>query len=86
MVAVAVTESPAESDTATGYQSTDDPDALRASGAYPVMTPEEVIAKVRELGPRASVVLHPLMGGLDPETSWESLKLIERKVLPALRG
>ena len=76
----------AESDTATGYQSTDDPDALRASGAYPVMTPEEVIAKVRELGPRASVVLHPLMGGLDPETSWESLKLIERKVLPALRG
>ena len=31
------------------------------------------------------VMLHPLMGGIDPEFSWECLRLVESKVLPALR-
>jgi hypothetical protein len=29
-------------------------------------------------------MLHPLMGGLAPEIAWQSLRLIETRVLPAL--
>ena len=47
--------------------------------------PDELIARVRAIGPGGAVTLHPLMGGMDPEVSWESLHLVESKVLPALR-
>ena len=67
------------------YQVVNDADALRASGAYCVWTPDELIERARALGPHGSIALHPLMGGLDPELAWESLSLIESKVLPALR-
>jgi alkanesulfonate monooxygenase SsuD/methylene tetrahydromethanopterin reductase-like flavin-dependent oxidoreductase (luciferase family) len=76
----------AEAGGAGPYQVAKDADELRASGAYCVLTPDELIARVRALGPNASVSLHPLMGGLDPELAWESLQLLESKVLPALRG
>lgn len=65
------------------YTPSDDADALRASGAYAVVTPDECIALAREHG---ALRLHPLMGGLPPELSWESLELIAAKVLPALSG
>ena len=68
------------------YRPIDDAEALRRSGNYPVLTPDEVIAAARELGPLDAINLHPLMGGMDPELSWESLRLFESKVLPALRG
>jgi hypothetical protein len=29
-------------------------------------------------------MLHPLMGGLDPDLAWESLELIASKVIPRL--
>jgi hypothetical protein len=29
-------------------------------------------------------MFHPLMGGMDPELSWESLRLFETKVLPRI--
>jgi alkanesulfonate monooxygenase SsuD/methylene tetrahydromethanopterin reductase-like flavin-dependent oxidoreductase (luciferase family) len=67
------------------YEPTDDPAALRASGRYLVLTPSELVSRARELGPFGTVVLHPLMGGMDPELGWESLELIAAKVLPALR-
>ena len=76
----------AESGTTTGYRPIADPAALRATGAYPVLTPDELIARARALGPNAGVTLHPLMGGMHPELSWESLRLIEAKVIPALRS
>jgi alkanesulfonate monooxygenase SsuD/methylene tetrahydromethanopterin reductase-like flavin-dependent oxidoreductase (luciferase family) len=76
----------AESGTSTGYKPFADPDQLRASGLYPVLTPDELIARARALGRDANVVLHPLMGGMDPELSWESLRLVESKVIPALRS
>lgn len=57
---------------------------LRENPEYRVVTPDECIALFRELGPRGSAFLHPLMGGLDPTLAWESLRLIEEKVLPAL--
>ena len=55
------------------YEMTDDVDSLRTSGAYVVLTPDECVARVRETG---SLMLHPLMGGLDPDLAWESLELI----------
>lgn len=65
------------------YASTDDADGLRASGDYLVLTPDECVAVAREHG---SLMLHPLMGGLDPDLAWESLELIASKVIPHLRA
>ncbi|MBU6329367.1 MAG: LLM class flavin-dependent oxidoreductase [Acidobacteria bacterium] len=71
-------------DTQVGYERFDDPDALRASGRYRVMTPEQLVADLTERGPFAFTMLHPLVGGLPPEVGWRSLELIEQEVLPAL--
>jgi len=54
---------------------------VRNSGVYRVLTPEGCIAFAKQGG---HVVLHPLMGGLDPEFAWRSLKLFETRVLPYL--
>jgi alkanesulfonate monooxygenase SsuD/methylene tetrahydromethanopterin reductase-like flavin-dependent oxidoreductase (luciferase family) len=62
----------------------DDADALRASGMYPVLTPDACIELVRSLGPAGALVFHPLCGGMDPDLSWESLHLFEQRVLPTL--
>lgn len=74
----------AEAGTDGPFSPSDDAASLRASGAYAVWTPDEMIERARALGPFEVIVLHPLMGGLDPELAWESLRLIETKVLPAL--
>jgi alkanesulfonate monooxygenase SsuD/methylene tetrahydromethanopterin reductase-like flavin-dependent oxidoreductase (luciferase family) len=63
------------------YTPADDADALRASGDYLVLTPDECVALVRESG---TLMLHPLMGGLDPDLAWESLELVASKVIPRL--
>jgi len=63
------------------YTPTEDADALRDT-MYAVLTPDECVALAKELG---ALRLHPLMGGLPPELAWESLELIESKVLPELR-
>jgi hypothetical protein len=49
-----------------------------------VVTPDECLRLVRELGPDAEIQLHPLMGGMDPELGWESLQLFEGKIMPQL--
>src|SRR5258708_24975267 len=59
---------------------------LKASGVYWVVTPEECLSRAAEMGPRGAVVLHPLMGGLDPAVGWESLELFVNKVLPQLQS
>ena len=64
------------------YTPADDADALRAGGAYAVLTPDECVAMASSTG---SLRLHPLMGGLPPELAWESLELVAAKVLPRLR-
>ncbi len=72
--------------TAGPYQPVRDPDALRATGQYPVMTPDELIEAARGMSGMDAILFHPLMGGMDPELSWASLRLFEAKVLPALRA
>jgi alkanesulfonate monooxygenase SsuD/methylene tetrahydromethanopterin reductase-like flavin-dependent oxidoreductase (luciferase family) len=76
----------AASGTAGPYEPIDDPDALRKLGTYPVLTPAQLVEQIRSLGPQTAILVHPLMGGMDPALSWASLELIESKVLPALRG
>jgi hypothetical protein len=60
-------------------------DDLRASGAYPVFTPDELVERARGMGPMDTLMFHPLMGGIEPDVSWRCLELVEEKVLPALR-
>jgi hypothetical protein len=69
---------------ATGFVRVNDSDALRATGQYRVVTPEELVAELTEKGPFAFCMLHPLVGGLPPEFAWKSLKLIETQVIPNL--
>ena len=54
---------------------------LRDSGQYAVVTPEECLALAERDG---HLMLHPLMGGIEPALAWESLRLFEAEVLPHL--
>ena len=63
-----------------GVESVDD---IKASGVYQVVTPEQCIDNARRDG---SIVLHPLMGGLDIDMAWDGLRRFEAEVLPALKG
>ena len=67
-----------------GYEEFDDPDALRSSGRYRVVTPDELVAELTEKGPFAFTMLHPLVGGLPPELGWKCLHLVEHEVIPRL--
>lgn len=53
---------------------------IRASGVYRVLTIDEAI----DFAKAGRLVLHPLMGGLTPEFSWQSLERVEKYVMPAL--
>ena len=57
-------------------------DDVKQSAVYRVVTPQGCLAIAREHG---RVLLHPLMGGLDPELGWASLRLFAEAVLPELR-
>jgi alkanesulfonate monooxygenase SsuD/methylene tetrahydromethanopterin reductase-like flavin-dependent oxidoreductase (luciferase family) len=48
-------------------------------GAYRIFTPAEAVQYIRANG---MLVTHPLCGGLPPRLAWQSLKLIETRVLP----
>lgn len=62
------------------------PEELRAEGIYEVLTPDQCVAKARELGDGAAFALHPLVGGMPIDKGWESLTLYVDKVLPQLKG
>ena len=57
-------------------------DDVKKSGAYTVLTPDDCVKLAEETG---RIILHPLMGGMEPALGWESLKLFEEKVLPRIR-
>jgi hypothetical protein len=66
----------------TGFREFTDLDALRASGEYPIMTPQAAIELCRALGDDGRLTIPPLVGGIPPELSWRSLEPIESQVLP----
>lgn len=72
----------AEDGLATGYRTVTDSEALRATGRYRVLTPDDFVSQMKAAAfPFA--VFHPLCGGTPPELAWESLRLLEHEVLPA---
>ncbi len=60
--------------------------ALAATGQYQVVTPDECVRLAASLTEEQRIVLHPLLGGVDPEVGWSSLELFAGSVLPRLTG
>jgi alkanesulfonate monooxygenase SsuD/methylene tetrahydromethanopterin reductase-like flavin-dependent oxidoreductase (luciferase family) len=57
---------------------------LRAENrSHRIMSVDEAVAFVRAGAPLG---LHPLIGGLPPETAWRYLRVVDEHVMPALRG
>jgi alkanesulfonate monooxygenase SsuD/methylene tetrahydromethanopterin reductase-like flavin-dependent oxidoreductase (luciferase family) len=54
---------------------------LKAAGQYLVLTPKECLDRGKKVG---LLRFRPLVGGVDPDIAWESLRLFEAKVLPHL--
>jgi hypothetical protein len=48
------------------------------------MSPDEAIEWCKQEGEFATMVLHPLCGGVPVDRGWETLRLYVDKVLPAL--
>jgi alkanesulfonate monooxygenase SsuD/methylene tetrahydromethanopterin reductase-like flavin-dependent oxidoreductase (luciferase family) len=59
-------------------------DELRAEGIYEVVTPAELVDRLRAKGTNATCALHPLVGGMPIDEAWSSLRLYAEEVLPAL--
>jgi alkanesulfonate monooxygenase SsuD/methylene tetrahydromethanopterin reductase-like flavin-dependent oxidoreductase (luciferase family) len=74
----------AQDDVASPYHSVADTDALRDSGQYRVVSPEQFIAEQKD-SPFPFAFFHPLCGGMPVELAWSSLRLFESEVLPAFR-
>jgi alkanesulfonate monooxygenase SsuD/methylene tetrahydromethanopterin reductase-like flavin-dependent oxidoreductase (luciferase family) len=72
----------AQDDIASPYRTVRDADALRKTGQYRVLTPDEFVAEMKE-APSPFAMFHPMCGGTPPELAWQSLRLFEHEVLPA---
>ncbi|HXY64064.1 MAG TPA: LLM class flavin-dependent oxidoreductase [Mycobacterium sp.] len=57
---------------------------VKASGRYRFLTPDQLIAEVRDATDYGPLVLHPLVGGMPVDEAWKSVQLLIDKVLPAL--
>lgn len=68
----------------SGYGPVADLDDVRASGQYRILTPDALVDELRTVGPLGFALFHPLVGGTPPELGWETLRLLERDVLPQL--
>jgi alkanesulfonate monooxygenase SsuD/methylene tetrahydromethanopterin reductase-like flavin-dependent oxidoreductase (luciferase family) len=65
------------------FREVDDIPALRKTGVYAIMTPDECLDycfQQREAG--RQIWFNPLCGGLHPDIAWESLELMASQVLP----
>lgn len=67
------------------YKHYDNHDELRASGAYKVYRPQELIEAARAMVSAQPIQFHPLCGGIHPDLAWQSLELFVTEVLPTLR-
>jgi alkanesulfonate monooxygenase SsuD/methylene tetrahydromethanopterin reductase-like flavin-dependent oxidoreductase (luciferase family) len=64
-----------------GYQPVDSVEQLRSFGQYRILTPVQLREEADAGGEDTYVLLHPMAGGIPPDTAWEHLKLFERSVL-----
>ncbi|MCU1398770.1 MAG: luciferase family protein [Acidimicrobiales bacterium] len=72
----------AQDDVASPFHAIADTDALRRTGQYRVLTPDQFVEEMRA-APFPFALFHPLCGGMPPELAWSSLHLFEHEVLPA---
>jgi alkanesulfonate monooxygenase SsuD/methylene tetrahydromethanopterin reductase-like flavin-dependent oxidoreductase (luciferase family) len=76
-----------EADANNPFQPVDDITALRESGLYRVVTPDECVELLLEQDAAGRLVmLSPLVGGLPPDIAWENLELFASEVIPRLPG
>ncbi|WP_434597107.1 LLM class flavin-dependent oxidoreductase [Streptomyces sp. A5-4] len=61
-------------------------DELRDEGVYRVLTPDACVSLAEAGGGTASLVLHPLCGGMPVDEGWRSLHLLCEDVLPRLKS
>jgi alkanesulfonate monooxygenase SsuD/methylene tetrahydromethanopterin reductase-like flavin-dependent oxidoreductase (luciferase family) len=73
----------AQDNLANPFRTVSDTDALRTTGQYRVLTPDQLLAELQDL-PFAFALLHPLCGGMPIDLAWSSLRLFEHEVLPAI--
>ncbi len=71
-----------QSGVASPYDTVGGIDALRATGQYEVLAPEQLVEEMRD-APFPFQLFHPLCGGMPIDLAWSSLRLFETKVLPA---
>lgn len=64
------------------FSSAMDADSLKALGTYQVVTAEQVLEKVPAMAPNDALVLHPMVGGLETELSWRTLRNFFEQVAP----
>jgi alkanesulfonate monooxygenase SsuD/methylene tetrahydromethanopterin reductase-like flavin-dependent oxidoreductase (luciferase family) len=57
---------------------------VRKSGRYLILTPDELVDRLRARGGRGFVALYPLCGGMPIDEGWRSLHLLTDQVLPRL--
>ena len=72
----------AQDNVASPYRTFPDGDALRASGQYSVLTPEQYVDELNA-APFPFAFFHPLCGGMPIDLAWSSLRLFEKQVMPA---
>ena len=60
-----------------------DPAVLRQAGLFAAWTPEQLLARIADMGDNTSIGFQPLLGGMAPEEGWKSLKLLEQ-VMPQI--
>lgn len=58
-------------------------DEVKASGRYRFLTPDQLIAEVRDATDYGPIVMHPLVGGMPVDEAWKSVQLLVDKVVPA---
>ncbi|MDQ2678970.1 MAG: LLM class flavin-dependent oxidoreductase [Actinomycetota bacterium] len=68
----------------TGHRPVTDDHGLRDDPEYRVLTPEQCVELLVELGPSATLPMTPMMGGVPPEIAWRSLRLLVERVVPEL--
>jgi alkanesulfonate monooxygenase SsuD/methylene tetrahydromethanopterin reductase-like flavin-dependent oxidoreductase (luciferase family) len=71
----------AQDDLASPYRTVEDLDALRASGSYAVLTPDQFVEEL-QTAPFPFAFFHPMCGGIPIELAWSSLRLFEHEVVP----
>lgn len=60
-------------------------DFSKPGGTYQVVTPDELLELIEQLGPDAELSLSPLLGGIGASEAWRMLETLDRYVLPNIR-